>query len=119
MGSAVCIQDREQTYVADFAVQSKADVSCLEVPDPLEDGKMPVIIECEQILMDEIGHRVGVNGGLAGHCRLPRVFGALTSCSTIWWMIRPWCKTCSRYRWRRRDHLGRYRLSGVVSESSM
>ena len=66
MGSTICIRDWEQTYVADFAVQSKADVSCLKVPDLSKDGRMSVIIECEQILVGEIGDVVGVNGGLVG-----------------------------------------------------
>lgn len=66
MGSRVVIRDWEQTFVDRFAVQSPADVARLRLPDPLKDGRMPVILECEQILVDQVGHRVGVNGGLAG-----------------------------------------------------
>lgn len=66
MGSTVVIGDWAQTYVAAYAVQSEADVGRLKLPDPLRDGRMPVIIECEQILVARLGDRVGINGGLAG-----------------------------------------------------
>lgn len=66
MGSRSVVQDRGQTYVTDFAVRSEADVARLKLPDPLSDGRMPVIIECEQILVEKVGNQVGVNGGLAG-----------------------------------------------------
>jgi len=66
MGSTPVIRDWEQTFVADFAVQSRADVARLRLPDPLRDGRMPVVIECEQILVEKVGHMAGVNGGLAG-----------------------------------------------------
>ncbi len=66
MGSRVVIRDWEQTYVSDFVVHSEADVSKLKLPDPLKDGRMPVIIECEQILVEKLGDHVGVNGGLSG-----------------------------------------------------
>ena len=32
----------------------------------VRDGRMPVIIECEQILVEKVGQTHGVNGGLAG-----------------------------------------------------
>ena len=66
MGSTAVIRDWEQTFVADFAVKSRADVARLRLPDPLRDGRMPVIIECERILVAKVGQVVGVNGGLAG-----------------------------------------------------
>lgn len=66
MGSTPVIRDWEQTFVADFAVRSRADLTHLRLPDPLRDGRMPVIIECEQILMEKVGRTHGVNGGLAG-----------------------------------------------------
>jgi len=66
MGSRAVIRDWEQTYVTDFVVQSAADLPRLRLPDPLRDGRMPVIIECEQILVGTIGDQVGVNGGLSG-----------------------------------------------------
>ena len=66
MGSRAVIRDWEQTYVTDFAVQSEADVKKLGLPDPMKDGRMPVIIECEQILVDKLGANVGINGGLSG-----------------------------------------------------
>jgi uroporphyrinogen decarboxylase len=55
MGSTVVIRDWEQTFVGEYAVQSKADIGRLKLPDPLRDGRMPVIIECEQILVEQLG----------------------------------------------------------------
>jgi uroporphyrinogen decarboxylase len=66
MGSRSVIRDWEQTYVADHAVQSPADVVRLVPPDPLKDGRMPVILECEQILVGAMGDQIGINGGLSG-----------------------------------------------------
>lgn len=66
MGSRAVIRDWEQTYVDRYAVQSEADVARLKLPDPLRDGRMPVIIGCEQILVQQLGDRVGVNGGTSG-----------------------------------------------------
>jgi uroporphyrinogen decarboxylase len=66
MGSRSVIRDWEQTYVDQFAVQSEADAARLGLPDPYRDGRMPVILECEQILVEQVGDRVGVNGGLSG-----------------------------------------------------
>ena len=54
MGSRVVIRDWEQTYVANYGVQSDTDVAKLKLPDPLRDGRMPVIIQCEQILVEKI-----------------------------------------------------------------
>jgi uroporphyrinogen decarboxylase len=66
MGSRSVVRDWEQTFVTDFAVQSRADVAKLRLPDPLRDGRMPVIIECERILMEKVGQTHGVSGALAG-----------------------------------------------------
>lgn len=66
MGSRAVIRDWEQTFVDRFAVETPADAARLKLPDPLRDGRMPVIIECEQILVEVLGDRVGVNGALAG-----------------------------------------------------
>ena len=66
MGSHSVIRDWEQTFVDRFIVQSEADVARLKLPDPLKDGRMPVVIECEKILVEKVGDVVGINGGLAG-----------------------------------------------------
>lgn len=66
MGSRAVIRDWEQTYVDQFAVQSEADLEDLTVPDPYRDGRMPVILECEQILVDLYEGKKGLNGGVAG-----------------------------------------------------
>jgi uroporphyrinogen decarboxylase len=66
MGSRAVIRDWEQTFVTDFAVQTDKDISKLKLPDPLKDGRMPVIIECEQILIDRLGDHIGINGGISG-----------------------------------------------------
>lgn len=66
MGSTSVIRDWEQTYVADFPVETETDVAKLKIPDPLKDDRMPVIIECEQILIGKVGDQVGVNGGMSG-----------------------------------------------------
>lgn len=66
MGSQVRIGDWEQTSVVQFAVKSRSDVAKLRTPDPLRDGRMPVIIDCEQMLLDRLEGRYGVNGGVAG-----------------------------------------------------
>jgi uroporphyrinogen decarboxylase len=66
MGSTAVVRDWEQTFVADFAVKSRADVARLRLPDPLRDGRMPVVLECERILVEKVGKVAGVNGGLAG-----------------------------------------------------
>lgn len=66
MGSRAVIRDWEQTYVDSYAVQSERDVARLKLPDPLRDGRMPVIIGCEQILVEQVGDQVGVNGGSSG-----------------------------------------------------
>jgi uroporphyrinogen decarboxylase len=66
MGSKSVVRDWEQTYVGAYAVQSERDVARLKLPDPLRDGRMPVVIECEQILVEQLGDSVGINGGLSG-----------------------------------------------------
>ena len=66
MGSRVVIRDWEQTYVADFVVKSESDIVDLKPPNPLVDGRMPVIIQCEQILVEKLGNHIGINGGLSG-----------------------------------------------------
>jgi uroporphyrinogen decarboxylase len=66
MGSTAVIRDWEQTFVGEYAVQSEADVGRLRLPDPLRQGRMPVIVECEQILVEQLGDSVGINGGLSG-----------------------------------------------------
>jgi uroporphyrinogen decarboxylase len=66
MGSSVVIRDWEQTYVRDFAVKSESDITDLKLPNPLVDGRMPVIINCEQILVEKLGDHIGINGGLSG-----------------------------------------------------
>lgn len=66
MGSRAVIRDWEQTYVDNFVVQSETDLAKLKLPDPYTDGRMPVILECEKILIDKLGGRVGVNGGMSG-----------------------------------------------------
>jgi uroporphyrinogen decarboxylase len=66
MGSRCAIRDWEQTYVCEYAVQWEADVARLRLPNPLTDGRMPVTIECERILVEQIGGHVGINGGLSG-----------------------------------------------------
>lgn len=66
MGSTVVIRDWEQTFVTDFAVKTPQDLAGLRQPDPLRDGRMPVVLECEQILVEKVGATAGVSGGLAG-----------------------------------------------------
>ncbi len=66
MGSRSVIRDWEQTYVDRFAVKSKADVAHLRLPDPLQDGRMPVIIECQKILVAKVGNSVSVGGSIPG-----------------------------------------------------
>jgi len=66
MGSHSSIRDWEQTFVDDFAVKTEEDLKKLKLPDPYSDGRMPVVLECEQILVDTLGNTVGINGGLAG-----------------------------------------------------
>jgi len=66
MGSMTIIREWEQSYEGDFAVKSESDVPNLKLPDPLIDGRMPVIIQCEQILMEKLGNQIGINGGLSG-----------------------------------------------------
>lgn len=66
MGSRAVIRDWEQTYVDNFVVQSETDLVKLKLPDPYTAGRMPVILECEKILIDRLGGKVGVNGGMSG-----------------------------------------------------
>jgi uroporphyrinogen decarboxylase len=66
MGSKVIIRDREQIFVSSFPVESNKDIARLRIPDPMKHGRMPVIIKCEQILVEKVGTCIGVNGGLAG-----------------------------------------------------
>jgi len=66
MGSQVCIKDWEQIWVCEFGVQTPADLNTVKLPDPMKDGRMPVVIGCEQILVKQVGDEVGVNGGLSG-----------------------------------------------------
>lgn len=66
MGSTPVIRDWERSFVGEFTVRSRSDFTHLLLPDPLRDGRMPVIIECEQILVEKIGQTHGVNGGLTG-----------------------------------------------------
>jgi uroporphyrinogen decarboxylase len=66
MGSQVVIREWEQTYVSDFPIKSSGDIARLHLPDPLKDGRMPVIIGCERLLTATVGETTGVNGGLAG-----------------------------------------------------
>lgn len=66
MGSSIQINDWGQTVVIEYGVKDRGDLSRVRLPDPLNDGRMPVILECERILVDEVGDTVGVNGGLSG-----------------------------------------------------
>lgn len=66
MGSRAVIRDWEQTFVAEFALGDRAGLARLEPPDPLRDGRMPVILECEGMLVGRLGGRAGVGGGVAG-----------------------------------------------------
>lgn len=66
MGSRVRFGEREQVRVVEFPVATRKDVARLRIPDPLKDGRMPVILECEQILYESLHGRVGVQGAVAG-----------------------------------------------------
>ena len=46
---------------------------------------MPVIIECESILVEKVGHVVGVNGGLAGPFRSRQTCAARSKSSMTSW----------------------------------
>ncbi len=66
MGSTAVIRDWEQTYVADFAVQSEADVARLKLPDPLpRTGGCRSSSSASRFWSKQLGDRVGVNGGLS------------------------------------------------------
>ena len=66
MGSKILVRDWEQTVVINHGVKSPEDLKKLKVPNPLQDGRMPIFLECQRILVDSVGDIVEVGGGITG-----------------------------------------------------
>ncbi len=66
MGSVIEYGGRNIPYVSDYFVKTLEDIDKLEVIDPLKDGRIPLVIEAYDRIVDEIGDEIGVGFGLAG-----------------------------------------------------
>ncbi len=66
MGSVLEYGGRNIPYVDDYFVKTPEDVDKIEVINPLKDGRIPVVLEAYDRIVDAIGDEVGVGFGLAG-----------------------------------------------------
>lgn len=66
MGSQVQFHENKQPEVIDYAIKKWSDVNRIKIPEPMQQQRMAVIIECEKILKDKIGDQVEIGGFTPG-----------------------------------------------------
>ena len=64
LGSKIEVKEMGYPKIVKYAVEEPGDADDLEVPDPLKDGRMPIILESLKILVDTVGKDTAVVGFL-------------------------------------------------------
>lgn len=62
LGSKIEIREMDYPKIVKHAVEELGDIDALEVPDPLKDGRMPIILESLKILVNTVGKDTAVVG---------------------------------------------------------
>lgn len=66
IGSKISYKDDAYPHIDEYCLNNIHDWKYLSIPDPEEDGRMPVIIEACRILKDEVGEATAVIGTVQG-----------------------------------------------------
>jgi len=66
LGSKISYKDDAYPQIDEYCLSNIHDWKYLSIPDPEEDGRMPVIIEACRILKDEVGEETAVVGTAQG-----------------------------------------------------
>jgi uroporphyrinogen decarboxylase len=66
LGAKISYQNDAYPHLDEYCLDNIHDWSYLSIPDPEEDGRMPVIIEACRILKDEVGEETAVVGTVQG-----------------------------------------------------
>ncbi len=66
LGSKISYQDDAYPQIDEYRLKNIHDWKYLSIPDPEEDGRMPVILEACRILKDEVGEETAVVGTVQG-----------------------------------------------------
>ena len=66
MGSEVAFPAHSTPYISRFAVNKYADLEKLSPADPQRDGRLPVIVDALQRVIDAVGDEVTITTNLAG-----------------------------------------------------
>ncbi len=66
IGSKISYKDDAYPQIDEYCLNGIRDWKSLSIPDPEEDGRMPVIIEACRILKDEVGKETAVVGTVQG-----------------------------------------------------
>jgi uroporphyrinogen decarboxylase len=66
IGSKISYKDDAYPHIDEYCLNDIRDWKYLSIPDPAEDGRMPVIIEACRILKDEVGEETAVVGTVQG-----------------------------------------------------
>ena len=66
LGTKISYKDDAYPQIDEYCLKNIHDWKYLSIPDPEEDGRMPVILEACRILKDEVGEETAVVGTLQG-----------------------------------------------------
>jgi|Deesub1362A_J573_1020465.scaffolds.fasta_scaffold00145_58 MtaA/CmuA family methyltransferase len=66
LGSVTVQPENATAYVKKPAIKEPEDLYKLDVPDPLRDGRMPVVVKATEICSKEIGNRVYIASWIMG-----------------------------------------------------
>ena len=66
LGAKISYRDNAYPQIDEYCLSNIHDWKYLSVPDPEEDGRMPVIIEACRIIKDEVGEETAVVGTVQG-----------------------------------------------------
>ncbi len=66
IGSELGFPEGGAPFVSRFAVNELADLDRLAIPDPLKAGRLPLILEISERLVEELGDKVPVSVGVPG-----------------------------------------------------
>lgn len=66
VGSIIGFPDYSTAYVKEPVVKEISDLERLEIPNPHRDGRLPIFLEANNIILDEIGKEVPVGTIISG-----------------------------------------------------
>jgi uroporphyrinogen decarboxylase len=66
LGAKISYKDNAYPHIDEYCLNNIHDWKYLSIPDPEEDGRMPVIIEACRILKEEVGEEAAVVGTVQG-----------------------------------------------------